>query len=279
MTAISGDKFNIAMRSAAFVVILLCSGRPAFASVFLEDLTWTELRDQISAGKTTIIIPIGGTEQSGPAIALGKHNTRVKILAQMIAEKLGNALVAPVVSYVPEGRIDPPTGHMKFPGTITISDATFEQLLESAARSFKHAGFRTIVLIGDHGGYQSDLTTVADRVNREWAKTSVRVYAARIYYSISQHAYVDKLLSAGVKRSEIGKHAGLADTSLMLATDPSMVRVNRIAKSSSLNSSVGVYGGDPKNSSAKLGQIGVDLIVNGTTAAIRKFVATQDRGK
>ena len=49
-------------------------------SVFLEDLTWTELRDEIGAGKTTIIVPIGGTEQNGPAMALGKHNRRVKLL-------------------------------------------------------------------------------------------------------------------------------------------------------------------------------------------------------
>jgi hypothetical protein len=80
----------------------------------LEDLTWTELRDQIHAGKITIIIPIGGTEQSGPDVALGKHNARVKVLSQRIAEGLGNALVAPVIAYVPEGGYAPPTSHMRF---------------------------------------------------------------------------------------------------------------------------------------------------------------------
>src|SRR6185369_9361300 len=136
--------------SAAVFASLLFAPAPASAKIFLEDLTWTELRDLVGAGTTTIIIPIGGTEQNGPAMALGKHNVRVRFLAARIAERLGNALVAPVVSYVPEGTIDPPAVHMKFPGTITISDATFEQLLESAARSFKLHGFRTIVLIGDH---------------------------------------------------------------------------------------------------------------------------------
>ena len=43
-------------------------------SVFLEDLTWVEVRDAIAAGKTTVIIPTGGTEQNGPRMALGKHN-------------------------------------------------------------------------------------------------------------------------------------------------------------------------------------------------------------
>lgn len=249
----------------------------ATASVFLEDQTWTELRDLISAGTTTIIVPIGGTEQNGPAMALGKHNVRVKFLAEKIAGRLGKALVAPVISYVPEGTIDPPSAHMKFPGTITISDKTFEQLLESAARSFKLHGFTTIVLIGDHGSYQASERAVAERLNSEWRKTPVRVFAALEYYNITQSAYVDQLLAAGAKQSEIGTHSGLADTSLMLAIDPSMVRKDRIAASPKRNASDGVYGGDPTRSTAEFGQLGVDLIVTGTTEAIRTFVAKQPK--
>ena len=262
---------KIVMASLAMVWFLLAL--PAYASVFLEDQTWTELRDLISSGTTTIIIPIGGTEQNGPDMALGKHNVRVKFLAEKIAAKLGNALVAPVISYVPEGTIEPPTAHMKFPGTITIPDATFEQILESAARSFRHHGFKTIVLIGDHGSYQGDESNVADRLNHEWAKGSTRVFAAREYYTISQGAYVDALLSKGIAKTEIGTHAGLSDTSLMLAVDPAMVRMSKIAAGPKLNAGDGVYGGDPRRASVELGQIGIDLIVNGTTQAIRNFVS------
>lgn len=262
------------------IVLALCSlsfvpQAAAAASVFLEDQTWTELRDRIGTGTTTIIVPIGGTEQNGPAMALGKHNARVKFLAEKIAERLGNTLVAPVIAYVPEGTIDPPTAHMKFPGTITISDKIFQQMLESVARSFKHHGFKTIVLIGDHGSYQADERDVADRLNAEWSKTPVRVFAALEYYRITQGAYVDRLLSAGARRSEIGTHAGLADTSLMLAIDPSLVRRDRLAAASTFGAGDGVYGGDPTRSSAEFGQLGVDLIVDGTTQAIRAFVAKQ----
>jgi creatinine amidohydrolase len=251
----------------------------AGSSVFLEDQTWTELRDEIDSGTTTIIVPIGGTEQSGPDMALGKHNVRVKILAQKIAARLGNALVAPVIAYVPEGTINPPTGHMNFPGTITVSDQVFEQVLESAAQSFKLHGFKTIVLIGDHGGYQSDLSAVAGRLNAEWKNTPVRAFAALQYYKITEQGYVQKLLAAGVKPSEIGTHAGLADTSLSLALDPSLVRMGRIAGGKKLGASDGVYGGDPTNASAALGQLGVDLIVDGTTEAIRDFIAKQQPAK
>ena len=251
----------------------------AGSSVFLEDQTWTELRDRIGAGATTIIIPIGGTEQSGPDMALGKHNVRVKILAQRIAERLGDALVAPVIAYVPEGAINPPTGHMMFPGTITIGDQAFEQMLESAAESFKLHGFKTIVLIGDHGGYQSDESAVADRLNAQWKRTPVRAFAALEYYKITEQGYVQKLLAAGVKPSEIGTHAGLADTSLSLALDPSLVRADQLNAGKKLGASDGVYGGDPTNASAALGQLGVALIVDGTAQAIRDFVAKQQRSK
>src|SRR4030095_2086381 len=197
-------------------------------TVFLEDLTWTELKREVAAGKTTIIVPIGGTEQSGPHMALGKHNARVRALSEKIARELGNALVAPVVAYVPEGSVDPPSSHMRFPGTITIPDKTFEQVLESAARSFRLHGFRDVVFLGDHGSYQKDEQAVADRLNRAWAATPTRAYAIPEYTGVTETAYVDALKSRGYSAGEIGTHAGLADTSLTLALAPAMVRTDRL---------------------------------------------------
>ena len=201
------------------------------SSVFLEDLTWTELKQQIAAGKTTIIVPIGGTEQNGPYMALGKHNARSRTLAEKIARALGNALVAPVVAYVPEGNLSPPTEHMRFPGTITIPDKVFEQVLESAARSFKLHGFRDVVFLGDHGGYQKDLHNVADRLDRERASTPVRAHAVAEYYRATNTDYVDALKKRGYTTEEIGTHAGVADTSMTLALAPGMVRSDRLASS------------------------------------------------
>ena len=259
----------------AFALAISAEGQPLAQSpstVFLEDLTWTELKREVAAGKTTLIVPIGGTEQNGPYIALGKHNARVRALAEKIARELGNALVAPVIAYVPEGSVKPPTDHMRFPGTITIPDKTFEQVLEYAARSFKVHGLRDIVFIGDHGGYQNDLAVVADRLNREWAATSVRAHAILEYYRATNTAYVDALKSRGYSNDEIGTHAGVADTSLTLALAPGMVRSGALASSTKPAASDGVYG-DPRRSNAELGQLGVDVIVATTVAAIRKATA------
>jgi creatinine amidohydrolase len=237
-------------------------------SVFLEELTWTELRDLVKSGKTTIIVPIGGTEQNGPHMALGKHNRRVHLLSGKIARTLGNALVAPVVAYVPEGGVNPPTEHMRFPGTITVPEEAFEKILESTARSFKLAGFRDVVFLGDHGGYQRGEKNVAARLDREWAATDVRAHAIEEYYRASEAEFPELLKSKGYREEEIGTHAGLADTSLMLAVDPHLVRADRLRPGDGAR-------GDPRRSSAELGQLGVDLIVTRTVDTIRKAVARQ----
>lgn len=239
-------------------------------TVSLEELTWTELRDLIRSGKTTIILPTGGTEQNGPHMALGKHNVRVKALSEKIARALGNALVAPVLAYVPEGRVSPPTGHMRFPGTITVPDEVFQKVLESAARSFRLHGFRDVVFLGDHGSTQADQKAVAARLNREWAATPVRVHAVEEYYRASDDEFRRLLRTRGYREEELGAHAGLTDTSLMLAIDPRLVRTGRLGPG--LRDRDGVDG-DPSRSSAELGRLGEALIVARAVDAIRASIA------
>src|SRR6188768_1257617 len=162
------------------IAILLVLSAPLGAAtpdtVFLEELTWTEVRDALKAGKTTIILPTGGTEQSGPHLVLGKHNYIVRYASERIARSLGNTLVAPVMAYVPEGDVDPPTGHMKYPGSITLPDEPFMKVVEYAARSFKASGFKDIVFIGDSGPNQKGIKTVADHLNKQWAGSGVRIH-------------------------------------------------------------------------------------------------------
>jgi len=126
----------------------------ALDSVWIEELTWMEVRDAMKAGKTTVIVPTGGVEQNGPYLATGKHDYVLKATCEAIAHKLGNALVAPIVPFVPEGDIDPPSSHMKYPGTISLTEDTYERLLTDICSCFRTHGFAHIVLIGDSGGNQ-----------------------------------------------------------------------------------------------------------------------------
>lgn len=247
------------------------AGAQSPAAVHLEELTWTELRDRVKAGATTVIVPIGGTEQNGPAMVLGKHNVRVKVLAGRIAQGLGQVLVAPVLAYVPEGAIAPPTAHMRFAGTISIPEAAFESTLEHAARSLRQHGFRDVVLVGDHGGYRRNMKRVADKLNREWAATTARVHALDDYYDAVVGDYAAALKAQGFGEAEIGTHAGLADTSLAMAVDARLVRAERLREGKP-GPADGVHG-DPSRASAQLGQPGVELVVARSIAAIRRAVA------
>ncbi len=153
-----------------------------------------------------------------------------------------------------------------------MPDAAFEKMLEGAARSFKLHGFRDIVFIGDHGGYQKNLQAAAAALNREWAATPVRAHAVVEYYRATTTAYVDALRKRGFTTDEIGTHAGVADTSLTLALTPGLVRSERLGNVAKPAASDGVYG-DPRRASAEVGQSGVDAIVAATVAAIRQATA------
>lgn len=239
------------------------------ASVYVEELTSPELAARIAAGTTTVLVPIGGTEQSGPHMALGKHNVRARVLAGRIAERLGDAVVAPVIAYVPEGAIAPPQGHMRFAGTISIPEAAFETVLEATARSFCAHGIRDVFFLGDHGGYQAGEQKAATHLARAaGAGPACRAHALGAYYEATQDGYVADLKRRGHGDAEIGLHAGLADTSLSLAIDPSLVRQDQLAAGARAGVAGGVRG-DPTRATAALGQLGVARIVDASVAAIR----------
>lgn len=248
------------------------SAQAATGTVQLDELTWTEVRDALRSGATTVIIPVGGSEQNGPHMALGKHNFRAGALAARIAAKLGNTLVAPVVAYAPEGRISPPSGHMRFPGTLSVPEDAFAAILAGASRSLKQHGFLDIVLIGDSGNYQDILKAVAQRLNREWAGSPVRAHYVAAYYRAATDEFAQALRARGLSDGQIGVHAGLADTSLMLAVDPARIRADLLRTAPAPEASSGVSG-EPSQSSAELGRIGTDLIVDRTVQAIRQATA------
>jgi creatinine amidohydrolase/Fe(II)-dependent formamide hydrolase-like protein len=204
---------------------------------------------------------------------LGKHKVRVHVLAGKVAQQLGDTLVAPVLAYVPEGRIDPPTEHMRFPGTVSIPESAFAAVLEAATRSFWQHGFRNVVLVGDHGGYQHALENVASRLTSASAKSGNRVFFIAAYYRATQTTYVESLKAQGLSAQQIGSHAGSADTALQMAVAPATVLPELFEQAAREGAKGGTLG-DPRAASAALGQAGVEAVVRESVAAIRKAVSS-----
>lgn len=242
------------------------------ASVFMENMTWMEIRDRMKAGATTAIVPTGGVEQNGPQMITNKHNIIARYTAGEIAKKLGNALVVPVIVTVPEGRIDPPEGHMNFPGTLSVSDDTFAAILRDTAASLKQHGFRTICFIGEHGGSQDVQRRVAENLNQQWQGGGVQViHVSDYYYRNGQSQWVD---SVGLKIPDPSAHAGFEDTSELMALYAPGVRDSLRGKRTEHDFQSTGSAGDSSQASAKYGNQLLQLKVD---AAVRQIANTISR--
>ena len=192
----------------------------------MKDMTWLGIRDAINRGATTVIVPTGGIEQNGPQMVLSKHDYIVGYAAQKIATELGNTLIAPIVSFVPQGDYVPPSGNMKFAGTIGVEVQTFELLLDNIARSLKNTGFKHIIFIGDHGLSQASQIKIAAKLSAEWQKDGIRVnHSAHYYDDKPQYRMLEE---KGFNVRTIGIHAGLIDTSELMYVYPPAVSLSKL---------------------------------------------------
>jgi creatinine amidohydrolase/Fe(II)-dependent formamide hydrolase-like protein len=245
----------------------------AVDSVCIEQLTWMEVRDALKAGTTTVIVPTGGVEQNGPYLATGKHNYVLRATTEAIARKLGKTLVAPVIPFVPEGDIDPPTSHMKYPGTISLTEDTYQRLLTDMCASFKTHGFEHIVMIGDSGGNQDGMKAVAGKLNAKWSGGKARAYYIPEYYDYSG---VKKWLEKeGIKEKPEGWHDDFAITAIMMTVDPSTVRMKqRIAADKFRINGIELA---PAEKTIEWGKRIVDFRAEATVKAIRKAIGEAKR--
>ena len=256
------SRLTVILATLAFSMV--SASAATAGEVRLEHMTWLEVQDALKAGKTTVIIPTGGVEQHGAHMILGKHNFIVAETAKRIAGKLGDALVAPVMPYVPEGDITKREGHMAYPGTISVPPEAFAMILQAAAESFRAHGFKNIVLLGDHGQSIPAQGAVAKVLSQNWAADGVRVINAENYYGKS--GGVEWLKAQGETDAQIGEHAGIRDTSELMAVFPAGVHAGRrVANKDGVN-------GDPTRATVERGQTLIDLKVE---AAVKEIEAAR----
>jgi creatinine amidohydrolase len=259
---------------AGLAIALAISQRPLTAplpdTIEIADMTWVEVRSAIARGYTTVIVPSGGIEQNGPHMILGKHGLIVRYAAGRIAAQLGKTLVTPVIPFVPEGDYDPPQGHLRFPGTIGVSEQAFAGMLDGIARSLKAGGLKTICFIADHGGSLKPQAEVAARLSKEWAQQRIRVIDVSEYYA--DEAQTEFLKREGETPASIGQHAGITDTSELMAVRPQGVDLGRFADAPFTLESNGASG-DPMRASAERGRALIDIRIQ---AAVRQIKARWD---
>jgi len=271
-----GPQRSPAERAAAEqaeVAKMMAMARPidGIDSVWLEELTWLDVRDAMRAGKTTIILPTGGMEQNGTYLATGKHNYVMRAMCEAVARKLGNALCGPNVAFVPEGSIDPPSGHMHYPGSISVSEQTFQTLLTDIANSYRVTGFSNVILIGDSGGNQRGMREVANTLGAKWAGTKSHIYHIPEFYDDFNKVveYIEK--TYGWKQVSDGSHDDALITAILLTVDPSYARMKqRASKGLTKTNAIELT---PLAKAVEVGKAVVDKRADITVEAIKKAMA------
>lgn len=245
--------------------------RAQSGSVYIENLTWPEVQAVIARRNAIAIVYAGSTEQNGPHMAIGKHNFIAHYVAGAIASKLGNALVYPTLAFAPTGDPIARTGHMRFPGSVSLTSEAFRAVMHDIALSAAVAGFRDVVIMGDHGDGQDVLGAVAKELDAAWKPKGVRVfYIPDLYYKSRQQARAYEL-AHGITHDE---HAGTDDTSELMAIDTQhiWIRPDKIVVGGPAQfGRIGVNG-DPTMANAALGRIFLGYKIDNAVAQIRSLV-------
>ena len=154
-------------------------------SVWMEELSWMEVRDQMKAGKTMALLGTGGVEKNGPYTATGKHNYVLQTTLEAIARKHGQALVAPLITWEPCN----PDRENLTPGTFCVTQDTYKALLRDAITSLKSMGIKDIVMVADSGGNPPAMIEVLNELNAKWKGSPARVFYIPEYYDEDRWSY------------------------------------------------------------------------------------------
>jgi creatinine amidohydrolase/Fe(II)-dependent formamide hydrolase-like protein len=253
---------------AAWLALVTAPASAQPRSVWIDDLTWVEVRDAIAAGKTTAIIFVGSSEQNGPHMAVGKHNFIARHCAEQIAGRLGDALVYPVIPFAITGDAAAKSAHMRFPGSVTLPPDVFSGLVRAVAQSALAAGFKLVAVMGDHGGGQEEMARVAQALDAQAKRSGARVLHVGDLYAKADAQFDELMAKRGITSKEL--HDGISDTSaVMFLGTESWIRKDQIAAASEAN---GVQG-TPSLATAELGKLYLDMKVENAVNQIRTFRA------
>ncbi len=195
----------------------------ALDNVWIEELTMMEVRDALAEGKTTALILTGGIEENGPYLTTGKHNHVLRVMGESIARRLGDALIAPIVALEPGN-----PANSRSPGTVVLSRGTYEAMLTDMATSLRSQGFQNIILIGDSGGNQRSMATVADALSTAWRGDSGGIYHIPEYYNYDDVVdYQRDVLGVDEDPRLEGLHDDYYITSIIMNDNPQHVRLEQ----------------------------------------------------
>jgi creatinine amidohydrolase len=189
-------------------------------TILLEEMTWSMVQDAMRGGYKSVIMAVGSIEQHGPHLPVSTDVHFGDCLAKLVAEKLGNTLVAPTI------KPGCSSHHMHFPGTISLEPETLIAVLKDSCRSLDKHGFENIILLPSHGGNFAPVTTAVQSIAMQ---LNANLIDAAKTSGITT-GFKRAVAETGADESSVGGHAGAGETSFMLAYKPGLVRKENMKK-------------------------------------------------
>jgi creatinine amidohydrolase len=183
--------------------------------IHLERMTSPQVRAALDAGRTTAIVGCGAIEQHGPHLPLFMDAEHGAALAEEVARRLGDALVAPPI------RVGCSEHHMRFAGSLSLRVETFEAICTDYATSLARHGFRHIYFIPSHGGNYGPLDAMLPALNEQVAPSTRVIAFTDLAAQIEVwERVVEEVAGLG---DRVGGHADIAESSIMLVLHPALV--------------------------------------------------------
>ncbi|HCC33924.1 MAG TPA: creatininase [Clostridiales bacterium] len=195
---------------------------PVPQNILLEEMTWPEIEQALSEGWTTCVIAAGSVEQHGPHLPLITDTLLGQAVALRLARKLGRSLAAPAI------RPGISEHHMAFPGSLTLDAKLFSDLVQAYCLSLARHGFTELVVFSSHGGNFGALADLAPGLARTLGE-KVRTRVVGLDHSTLADRFMAPLTPFDIEPGAAGSHAGLSETSQVLAVRPELVRADRLA--------------------------------------------------
>lgn len=247
----------------------------AVNSVWLEELTWMEIRDAIRAGSTTALILTGGVEANGPHLASGKHNYSNKLMGASVAQALGQTLIAPLVTLEP-GR---PSGAVMIGNTgPMVSQETYIAWLTDMGDSLRGMGFTEVYFLGDSGGNRRGMQAAADALNGKYNGDPTRFHHVPEFYNhdkvrqyIQETLGIPEQMEYSASQGSDGIHEELSIASIMSVIDPTSIRFAQRVKAG--RASINGISLEPLSQTQELGRKLIEFRTGITVEAIQALRA------
>lgn len=251
----------------------------AMESLWMEELTWMELRDAIQGGHTTALVLTGGVESNGPHLAAGKHNYSNRLMGPSVAAALGHTLIAPLVTLEPG---NPSRDVMPGNTGPMVSQATYIAWLTDIGDSLRSMGFTEIFFLGDSGGNLRGMQAAADALNERYGgEPAIFHHVPEFYNHTKVRQYMQEELGIpeemeyGASSGSDGIHEELSIDAIMSVIDPSSIRFEqRVAAGRATINGISL---EPLSELQELGRKIIEYRTALTVEAIQAFRAGQAR--